>query len=123
MYSVGTDIVKISRIKDLIADNPRFFEKYYSSSELNELKIRDFNEQTASGMFCAKEAFSKALGTGVRGFSLCEVSLLHEPSGEPYLKLSGRAEQIAKEKNLDFDVSISHDGEYAIAVVIAFATE
>ncbi len=120
MFSVGTDILDISRIKRLINDNPRFFERFYGENEQAELKLRSYPPETAAGMFCAKEAFSKALGTGVVGFSLNEVELLHHDNGAPYLKLSGKALEIAIERQLDFSVSISHTNDIATAVVIAY---
>ena len=73
-----------------------------------------------SGKFCSKEAFSKALGTGVRGFSLNEISVLRDDSGKPYLKLEGQAEKLAEINNLDFSVSLTHEADLACAVVAAY---
>ena len=70
--------------------------------------------------FCAKEAFSKSLGTGISGFSLKEVSLLHNERGKPYLSFSGNAEKIVHKTGCSFDVSITHTESLATAVVISF---
>ena len=120
MYSVGSDMLEIRRIAKLIEQKSGFFERYYGDDERKELQERNYPPNTAAGMFCAKEAFSKALETGVVGFSLKEVQLLHSENGAPYLSLSGKAEQIAKERGLRFSVSISHTDEIAMAVVVAY---
>ena len=70
--------------------------------------------------FAAKEAFAKALGTGVRGFSLNEVSVAHDEWGAPFLRLSGSALAIAEEKNLSFSLSLTHTDGMAGAVVVAY---
>lgn len=123
MYSVGTDILKIDRIKKHIANGAaadRFFERFYGDDERRELEKRHYSPQSAAAMFCAKEAFSKAVGTGVVGFSLNEVQLLHNDLGAPYLSLSGRAKEIAARQNLQFCVSISHTDDIAIATVFGY---
>lgn len=119
MYSVGLDLLKIERIQAHIDRGDRFFERFYGEQERAELSRRGWSAETAAGMFCAKEAFSKALGTGVIGFSLNEVQLLHNEAGAPYFALSGRAKEIADSRGLCFSVSISHTEDTAGAVVIA----
>lgn len=116
IYGVGTDIVEISRIEKSIK-SPRFLKKVFSEKEIELLKSKNFNPQTAAANFCAKEAFSKALGTGVRGFALNEVSVLRDELGKPYIELSGKALQLGK--NLNFFVSLSHTKEYAAAFAVA----
>lgn len=70
--------------------------------------------------FCAKEAFLKALGKGLGEISLTEIELLRLQSGQPYLKLTGRALKSAEEKNLKFSVSATHTEKYASVVVLAY---
>ena len=65
----------------------------------------------------AKEAFSKAVGTGVRGWSLREVEVLHDSLGKPVLRLHGRAAQ--QFSDYAFSLSISHTDTMAAAVVLA----
>ena len=62
-------------------------------------------------------AFSKALGTGIRGFSLREVRVAENELGKPYFILSGRAGKLAE--GLELSLSISHEREYAVAMVVA----
>ena len=118
MLSVGVDLVEINRIEKSLK-NPRFCKRVLGENEYLQLMMRGFPVQSVAASFCAKEAFSKAMGTGVRGFELNEVELLREDNGRPYLKLSGSAERMAKERRLEFAVSVTHTKEYAQAVVVA----
>ena len=71
--------------------------------------------------FAAKEAFSKALGTGLRGFRLTEVQVLRDEWGAPFFQLDGTAAERAR--GLCFSVSLTHTREYAQAFVLAEETE
>lgn len=118
MYSVGIDLAEISRIKESMK-NPRFCIRVLGEAEFAQLQLRGFPVQSVAASFCAKEAFSKALGTGIRGFALTEVELLRDELGKPSLKLSGSALKIAEELGFQsFAVSVTHTREYASAVVI-----
>lgn len=98
--------------------NPRFETRVFGVSERVLLTgARRFAR--AAAHFAAKEAFAKALGTGVRGFSLSEVEVLRDELGAPCLQLSGQARAIAEQRGLDFSVSLSHEHGYAAAVVLA----
>ncbi|MCI8622339.1 MAG: holo-ACP synthase [Provencibacterium sp.] len=119
MIGVGTDIEEIERIRRSM-ENPRFFTRVFSAEERELFGRRKMSAATVAGNFCAKEAFSKALGTGIRGFSLSEISVLRDPQGRPVLHLTGRAQQLADKLGLAFSVSISHCPHYATAVVIAY---
>lgn len=100
--------------------SPRFFEKVYGPEERAELARKQGRRlvESAAAAFAAKEAFSKALRTGIRGFALDEVQLLHDGAGAPFLRLSGRAAAMADERGLCFAVSVTHTDAYAAAVVI-----
>ena len=115
---IGLDMVEISRMSDCL-ENAHFIERVFGEQERGELMLRRFAPQSAAAAFAAKEAFSKALGTGIRGFSLTEVQLLHDELGAPYLSLSGRAERLAREKGMTFAVSLTHTKDLAAAVVVA----
>ena len=119
MYGIGVDIVSIDRIeKSLSREN--FLAKVYGEGEIalfaTEGRIKT---NSLAANFAAKEAFSKALGTGVRGFELNEVEILRDDMGKPYFHLSGKAKEIAESNNLVFSVSLSHEKDKAIAFVIA----
>lgn len=114
---IGIDSVEIERVeKSLLIHG--FKEKVFSAEEIAELETRGGKAESYAADFAAKEAFSKALGTGIRGFSLNEISVLRDELGAPYIKLSGRAEEAAK--GLSFTVSITHTRTTASAAVIAY---
>ena len=114
--TVGIDLVEISRIKQSI-QNPRFLTRVFSDSERELFAGKNFSLQTIAANFAGKEAFSKAIGTGIRGFCLSEVSVLRDQMGAPYLSLSGQAAEIGK--GYTFSISLTHTQNYASAVVIA----
>lgn len=98
---IGTDIVKISRIEQS-CQNKRFVNSVFTENEIAYCK----KYESFAGLFAAKEAYLKALGTGIdRGLNTIEI--LHNEKGKPYLNGIENS-----------DLSISHDGEYAIATVI-----
>lgn len=119
MYGIGVDIVSIDRIEKSLSGES-FLAKVYGEGEIalfaSEGKIKT---NSLAANFAAKEAFSKALGTGVRGFELTEVQVLRDDMGKPYFHLSGKAKEIAESNNLVFSVSLSHEKDKAIAFVIA----
>lgn len=120
MIKNGIDIVKIKRIEHSLKSES-FKAHVYGADELKELENK--RSESYAGAFCAKEAFAKALGTGVRGFSLCEVQILHDEYGAPNFSLSGNAQKIATEKGLEFSLSITHTDTIAMASVIAYSKE
>ena len=117
--NVGIDLIEIKRIEKSIR-KPRFLSKIFSPSELKYFSEKCFKPEVIAGNFCAKEAFSKAMGTGFRGFSFNEISVLRDYSGSPYISVTGGAKKILQSKNCNVTVSISHTKEYATAVVIAY---
>ncbi len=117
MITNGIDLVEIKRIKKWL-ENENFKNKVYGKDELKELENKKAESYAAA--FAAKEAFSKAIGTGIKGFSLSEVQVLHETSGKPYFKLSGNAEKLCE--GYEIALSITHTSEYAAAMVTALKT-
>lgn len=117
LFSIGVDVTPIHRIEKSLS-NPRFLTRVFSKQENQLLQQRNYDPQTAAANYAAKEAFSKALGTGVRGFALGEVSVLRDEKGAPFLQLDGQAKQLAQGRT--FLVSLTHDGGNAIAVVVGF---
>ena len=82
MLFTGIDLTEIERIKKS-CQNPRFIARVFSAKE-QEYLTRDLVYPSMAAAFAAKEAFSKALGTGIRGFELNEVSVEHDPLGAPF---------------------------------------
>ncbi|MFT3950731.1 MAG: holo-ACP synthase [Oscillospiraceae bacterium] len=116
LVGIGIDTVEISRIAKSVA-HKRFLERVYSAEELALFSSKRAPIPSMAGNWAAKEAFSKALGTGVDGFLLSEISVLRNALGAPELVLTGAAKRLAA--GLTFQVSITHTRSYASAVVIA----
>jgi holo-[acyl-carrier protein] synthase len=115
----GIDLVELPRMKKAL-ENPRFLTRVFSKEEQELFASRKDPLEGIAANFAGKEAFSKALGTGVRGFSLSEVSVLRDELGAPYLKLSGKALEIAQKEGWTFSISLTHTEHYASAVVVAY---
>ncbi len=106
MVRVGCDIVHIPRFQRSVQLGGRaFLEQIFSPQELNS----NPSVETLAGWFAAKEAVIKALGWKAGWWQRIEIRA--EASGKPYLRIDTRDERIGS-----YDVSISHDGEYAMAV-------
>ena len=120
MIFTGTDIIEIERINKSIK-NPRFLSRIFSPQELIYFTKINFNPSSIAANFCAKEAFSKAMGTGFRGMSFNEISVLRDAVGAPYISLSGNALKMLNAKGLKLSVSLSHSKNYATAIVIAYS--
>jgi len=118
MLSVGVDIVEIERIaKALERFGDRFLARIYTQAEVDHCRGR---VAELAARFAAKEAISKALGTGIHGLSWQEMEILPDPLGQPQVYLHGSALERACVLGLtDFAVSLSHSQEYAIAFVVA----
>ena len=116
--SVGVDIVEIARIERALQRwGERFLERVYTPAEVAYCRGR---VSELAARFAAKEAISKALGTGLRGIDWREMEILPDERGKPLVTLHGRARQRAEALGLThFAVSLSHSREYAIALVVA----
>ncbi len=114
----GVDTIEISRLEKIRpAIRERFIARVFTSQEATQ--ARDRNE-VLSGLFAAKEAVSKALGTGIGRVGWQEIEILHLSTGQPILHLHGQAQMVAKELGLrEWSISISHDRTKAIAIAIA----
>ena len=118
IYCVGTDIVDITRIKKSIK-NKKFINKIFSDREIKNSKNK--LDSYYAKRFAAKEAFSKALGTGIsEGISFNEISILNNDKGQPYIELLGKTKIIVnkKIKKRKIFLSLSDEKKYAIATVI-----
>ena len=117
MVLSGIDLVEIKRIENSLK-NERFLEKNFGENEKSELLKKKFRPESVAACFAAKEAFLKVMKTGLSGFPLCEIELLHEESGAPYLYLTGKAKKAVEEQGLELCVSITHTKDLAQAIVI-----
>ena len=112
MLSIGTDIVKIDRIKSIYKDS-KFINKVFTSSEVEYCSKYKEPYIHLSGKYAAKEAVKKALLSAkiVKTIPLIDIEVLNNEDKSPYIKLINVS-------NIKCNVSVSHDGDYAIAFVI-----
>ncbi len=119
IIGIGTDIVEIDRIEKAVISTPRFYEKIFTMSEKDYYISKNKNIQHLAGAFAAKEAVTKALGTGFRKIGANEIGVEHDKLGKPIIKLSGEAEKISNELRIsNIHLTISHCKTYAVAYVI-----
>lgn len=118
LYGIGIDMSEIKRFEKII-NSKHFIHRVFGNAEIEEFKKKNYNIASVCAAFCVKEAFSKAIGTGLKGISLNEICTLHDKNGKPYIELSGKAKELAVSLKLSFEVSITHTRENAAAVVIA----
>ena len=125
IYGIGTDICDIRRIRDTLSRRgERFAEKVLGPHEITVFRER-YGKVEARGVaylatrFSAKEAFSKAIGTGMRmpmTWRACE--LVKAPSGKPEIKLHGTLATWFEAQGLTAHVTVSDESEYAAAFVV-----
>jgi len=119
IVGIGVDIIEINRIAEAMERNQNFASKIFSVRERQYMKDKKNKAQHAAGMFAAKEAVSKALGTGIRGFSMTDIEVVRDERGKPNVVLQGGAQKIAASfGDYRIHLSISHNKENAIAYVI-----
>lgn len=102
---LGIDIVEISRIKKLMDENENFLIKVFNEDEIERIKKRKEPYERAGGIFAAKEAVAKALGTGIGKISFKDIKIKYNEDS-PYAEVF----------DMKFDLSISHERSYAVAV-------
>lgn len=125
IYGIGTDIIRIDRIEQALARHgDRFAEKILGKQEM-EKYLRRKAKVEARGLrflatrFAAKEAFSKAIGLGMRmPMTWRAMQTLNAPSGRPIVQTSGVLDQFMRENGLTAQVTITDEAEYAVAFVI-----
>jgi holo-[acyl-carrier protein] synthase len=116
--ATGVDLVEIERLEEVIERyGERFLQRVFTQQELDEVGE---NIASLAGRFAAKEAVSKALGTGIGPVSWREIEILRGDQREPVLRLYGSAAILARQRELNqWSLSLSHTNRYAIALVVA----
>ena len=119
IVGIGNDIIEIERVEKAILKEG-FKNKVYTQKELENIEKRGNRTETYAGIFSAKEAISKAIGTGVREFSLIDLEILNDDLGKPYVVVSEKLDKILRNKkeNYQIEISISHSKKYATAMAI-----
>ena len=112
--NIGIDLVNINRFNEL-KSNHSFMSKVFLPNELEYIKSRNNSIDTIAGIFASKEAFLKAIKMGINNYRLKDIEICHDNNNAPYIILHNELNSMFNNKCID--VSISHDGEYAIAIV------
>jgi holo-[acyl-carrier protein] synthase len=120
-YRIGTDLVHIPRIKALYERfGSQFLSRVYTEAEQRYcLTAQAHLFARLAGRWAAKEAVTKALGTGWRGLGYRDVEVIRQASGEPIIQLHNRAAAMVNcYAQVSWQVSFSHDKDYAISTVL-----
>ena len=112
---IGIDILEIKRVEDKAKSNV-FLNGIFTQEEITYYQNKGKNPATLAGMFCAKEAVAKALGTGFSSFRPIHIEILHDESGAPFAKLHMSAKNLLGERKLN--ISVSHTDTIATAIAI-----
>jgi holo-[acyl-carrier protein] synthase len=118
VFGVGTDIVKVARIRAALERHPeRFRSRIFLPSEVEFCESLKDKYPSYAGRFAAKEAFSKALGTGLRGaIAWTDIEIVDNERTRPTVRVSGRAAKLLGSRRVH--LSISHLDDYATAMVV-----
>ncbi|MFL6633726.1 MAG: holo-ACP synthase [Massilia sp.] len=125
IYGIGTDIVQISRVEAALKrSGPRFAEKILGPEELVKYHARRAKNEVRglrflATRFSAKEAFSKAIGLGMRmPMTWRSAQMLNAPSGKPIIVCNGALDEFMRTHRLTAQVTISDEADYGVAFVI-----
>ncbi|WP_041245419.1 holo-[acyl-carrier-protein] synthase [Geotalea uraniireducens] len=121
IFGTGVDIVDISRFERFVHDgNVALLQRIFTPLELDYCAAKKHSAQHYALRFAAKEAFLKALGTGLRdGLSWKDMEVVNNQFGKPEMRLTGRALQLFAQAELSKSfLSLSHDGNFAVAMLV-----
>lgn len=125
IHGIGTDIVAVGRLERLFRRHgERALERLLAPTECDELAASGIVDPPRIGRFlakrfAAKEAFAKAMGTGVRApFLLTAIAVTHDPLGKPAISLAGEAATVLSAQGLVTHLSLSDEGELVLAFVV-----
>ncbi len=117
LKGIGIDIIEVKRIRDIMVKyGDKFFQRILTQNEIDYCKSYKANPEVHfAGRFASKEAYSKAIGTGIsKNFGWKDIEILNDKLGKPYINHI-KGTEYSKDK---FEISISHTHDYACAVVV-----
>ena len=122
IFGIGSDLVNIKRIQGILKRNRNFKSRVFSKKEIVIGSKKNNQSNYFAKRFAAKEAFSKALGTGIsKGLSFKDIEILNNKKGKPILNINGKSKKIVKKfikKRFKTFVSLLDEKSHAIASVI-----
>ena len=120
IYGIGTDIISVSRIKESLKKK-NFLKRIFNKEEVAKCSKLINSNNCYAKRFAAKEAFAKALGTGIAyGINFNEIKILNGKNGKPFIKLVGNTKKIINDKlkkKFKISLSLSDEKKYAVAFV------
>ncbi len=119
IIGIGFDVVEVDRMDSWLSDS-KLIERYFHPEELTDMdKQNKMKAQSLAVRFAAKEAFGKALGTGISDFALTDVRIISADNGKPCFSLHGKAAELMEDRGgKKAFLSLSHEKTYAGAVVV-----
>ncbi len=126
MIAVGTDILQVSRINQVVdRQGDKFVHRILTPEEVSEYEASQIGLRLLAKRFAAKEAVAKALGTGIgRGVSWQDIRIDHDDNGAPLVVLTGGALDVAIRRGGDsVALSISDEAEYVVAFAVLWRRE
>jgi holo-[acyl-carrier protein] synthase len=118
---IGCDIVEVKRFKHWIG-NPSMIDRFFNDAEkVKEVRAEQSAIEWYAVRFAAKEAFSKALGTGIKGFNLADIVIRKTDEGQPVIEVKDKAKKLLEDRfgtECAVHVTLSHEKEYAVAFVV-----
>ncbi len=120
IYGIGLDVQLIPQLKGVVEGRDEsYLQKIFTPDEITYCSKYRKPEQHFAGRWAVKEAYLKAIGTGISGgYRLSDIETIRLSSGQPHIILHGRVLEHFREHHLRAFVSITHSGDYAAAQVI-----
>ena len=121
VLGIGVDLVECARIQhSLDRFGDRFLHRVFTEGEVAYSMSMKFPARHLAARFAAKEAVSKAFGTGIgKAMGWREIDVQKKPSGEPFLVFAGGAEKLAKERGVtNALITLSHSEQHAVATIV-----
>ena len=121
MIAVGTDILRVARIEEVVGRlGERFVQRILTPAERQEYESSPQPQRLLAKRFAAKEAVAKALGTGIgRGVSWQDITIGHDSHGAPTVSLSGGALRVAQQRGgARLELSLADELEYVVAFAV-----
>jgi len=121
IFGVGLDLIEIGRVERLLERNgPPFLARILHANEFSDRLDKRDGPAHIAGLFAAKEAVMKALGTGMAGAAFAEIEIRHTQAGQPQVELHGDTREAAAAAGVvAWHLSITHNKTTAAAVAIA----
>ena len=123
IIGIGTDIIEIERIENAVKRTNGFLNKLFTENEMKIFESRGFRSEVIAGNFAAKEAVSKAVGTGFRDFGVKDIEIIRDKLGNPLVNLSDKVYDVLGRSDVNIHISISHNRTNAIAYAVMEAAE